>query len=130
MLLTTNLSNRLFTAGLALAVLTVPAAAGQINSNLQIDPGQTFELGGGQKGGFTVTGRNTGPVAVAVYAQAEGGETQALRGTVEPGQSVEAAFGPGDMALLRNTSGKQMARLKLKITGDTSALGMTYSANP
>jgi hypothetical protein len=34
------------------------------------------------------------------------------------------------MALLRNTSGSQMARLRLTIIGDTSALGMTYSANP
>lgn len=25
-----------------------------------IDPGQTFELGGGQERGFTVTGRNVG----------------------------------------------------------------------
>lgn len=33
------------------------------------------------------------------------------------------------MALLRNTSGTQMARLKLKITGDTASLGMTYSDN-
>ena len=38
--------------------------AGEINSNLQIEAGQTFELGGGQEGAFTVTGRNTGPVAV------------------------------------------------------------------
>jgi len=34
------------------------------------------------------------------------------------------------MALLRNTSDTRTARLKLKISGDTAALGMTYSANP
>jgi hypothetical protein len=33
------------------------------------------------------------------------------------------------MALLRNTSAREMARLKLKISGDTSALGMRYSPN-
>ena len=36
----------------------------------------------------------------------------------------------GEMALLRNASGRQMARLKLKVTGDTAGLGMTYLANP
>ena len=33
-------------------------------------------------------------------------------------------------ALLRNTSARQTARLKLKVTGDTSSLGMSYSPNP
>lgn len=115
--------------GLSLALLAVSAQAGQINSNLQIEPAQTFELGGGQERGFVVTGRNTGPVAVVVFAQAPGAKP-VQRGTVAPGGAVQATFGPGEMALLRNTSAKQTARLKLKISGDTSSLGMTYSANP
>jgi hypothetical protein len=49
---------------------------------------------------------------------------------VAPGGKVDATFAPGEMALLRNTSDSRAARLKLKITGDTSSLGMTYSANP
>jgi hypothetical protein len=36
----------------------------------------------------------------------------------------------GAIALLRNASGRQMARLKLKVTGDTAGLGTTYLANP
>lgn len=103
--------------------------AGVINSNLQIEAGQTFELGGGQEGGFTVTGRNTGPVAVEVLGKAEGANAGVSRGTVAPGGDVKASFGPGEMALLRNTSGRETARLKLKISGDTSALGMSYSPN-
>lgn len=119
---------RMLGLGMAVAVLAAPVMAGSINSNLQIEPGQTFELGGGQEGGFTVTGRNTGPVAVVVLGQAPGTKP-VERGTVAPGGDVAAKFGPGEMALLRNTSGTETARLKLKITGDTSSLGMSYSDN-
>lgn len=122
-------SPRRWAAILSLALLGTHAAAGQINSNLQIEAGQTFELGGGQKGGFVVTGKNTGPVAVVVLGQAPG-KAAMMRGSVAPGGAVDARFAPGEMALLRNTSARQMARLKLKVTGDTQALGMTYSANP
>jgi len=129
MLSTNTIVTRLFAATFSLAILAFPVAAGTINSNLQIEAGQTFELGGGQEGGFTVTGRNTGPVAVVVLAQLPGAKPS-LRGTVAAGGDVDATFGPGEMALLRNTSGTKQARLKLKVSGDTSSLGMTYSANP
>lgn len=122
-----TLAPRLIAAAVALAFAGNTISAGVINSGLQIEAGQTFELGGGQQGGFTVTGRNTGPVAVVVLAKGEGAPV--VKGRVEPGAAVDAAFGPGQMALLRNTSDTQMARLKLKISGDTSSLGMTYSAN-
>lgn len=129
MLFRTITPTRLIGLGIAVAVIAVPVLAGTINSSLQIDPGQTFELGGGQDGGFVVTGRNTGPVAVVVLGQAPGGKPME-RGTVAAGGNVDATFGPGEMALLRNTSAKETARLNLKISGDTSSLGMTYSANP
>jgi len=114
---------------LALALPASGVAAGEINSQLQIEAGQTFELGGGQAGGFLVTGKNTGPVSVEVLAKAPG-KPVSVRGTVAPGGAINAQFAPGETALLRNASGRQMARLKLKVTGDTSGLGMTYSANP
>lgn len=114
---------------LALAALGAAVQAGTINSNLQIEPGQTFELGGGQEGGFVVTGTNTGPVAVVVLSKAEGAAA-VERGTVAPGGAVDAQIAPGEMALLRNTSSQKTARLTLKISGDTSSLGMTYSDNP
>ena len=74
--------------------------AGTINSNLQIDPGQTFELGGGQEGGFVVTGTNTGPVAVVVLSKADGAAA-VERATVAPGGAVDAQIAPGEMALAR-----------------------------
>ena len=113
----------------AVAALAASAHAA-INSGLQIEAGQTFVLGGGQKGSFAVTGRNTGPVAVEVLGRGEGAAAAQVRGTVAPGGEVDAKFGPGEAALLRNTSGREMARLQLRITGDTSSLGMRYSANP
>ena len=119
----------LMAAALSLTALGAAVQAGTINSNLQIEPGQTFELGGGQEGGFAVTGTNTGPVAVVVLSKAEGAAAME-RGTVAPGGAVDAKIAPGEMALLRNTSGQKTARLKLKISGDTSSLGMGYADNP
>ncbi len=124
------LTSRICLAALALATLAVGAEAGEINSDLQIEAGQTFELGGGQEGSFTVTGRNSGPVAVLVFARAEGNAPPVAKGRVEPGAAVDTRFESGEMALLRNTSATQTARMKLKISGDTSSLGMGYSANP
>jgi hypothetical protein len=120
---------RLGAATLALGVLVAPGMAGTINSDLRIEPGKTFQLGGGQPGGFTVTGRNIGPVAVVVLGKTRDAKP-AARSTVAPGGEVKARFSPGEQALLRNTSGTVEARLKLKVSGDTSSLGMTYSVNP
>ena len=116
-------------AALTLAALGAAVQAGTINSNLRIDPGQTFELGGGQEGGFVVTGTNSGPVAVVVLSKADGAAA-VERGTVAPGGAVDAQIAAGEMALLRNTSSQKTARLKLKVTGDTSSLGMSYADNP
>ncbi len=126
---------RLFTKRNALPLVAVALAlaagtqAGEITSGLQIEPGQTFELGGGQPGAFEVTGRNSGKVAVVVLGKLPGAQP-VERGTVAPGGLVEARFAPGEQALLRNTSNRVTARMKLKITGETAALGMTYSENP
>jgi hypothetical protein len=128
MRLTPTFAPRWLAVAAALALAGTAVSAGEFTSGLQIEAGQTFELGGGQAGGFTVTGRNTGPVAVVVLAKGEGAAV--VKGRVEPGAAVDAAFGPGEMALLRNTSDSKTARLKLKVRGDTSSLGMTYSANP
>lgn len=123
------LTNLLRSAPVLVAAFSVAALAGTINSNLRIEPGETFELGGGQEGGFVVTGTNTGPVAVVVLSKGEGKAAVEV-GTVAPGGAVDATIAPGAAALLRNTSARQTARLKLTITGDTSSLGMSYAPNP
>lgn len=116
------------TGALAFAAIA-PATGSTIHSGLSVEAGQTFELGGGEDGSFTVTGRNTGPVAVEVLSKAQGAGVPTMRGTVAPGGAVEARFASREMALLRNTSATRTAKLKLRITGDTSSLGMSYSDN-
>ena len=64
-----------------------------------------------------------------MLGKAEGASAGVSRGTVVPGGDVKASFAPGEMSLLRNTSDSKTARLKLKISGDTSSLGMSYSPN-
>jgi len=125
----TLIAPRLLAVAAALAFAGSGVSAGEINSNLQIEAGQTFLLGGGQKGTLQVRGRNVGPVAVIVLGQVEGA-APVLRGTVQPGGDLTARFGANETALLRNTSDTKMARLKLVVSGDTSGLGMTYTANP
>lgn len=113
-------------AGLA-AVAAPPFASAAINSDLAIEAGQTFVLGGGQRGAFSVAGENTGPVAVTVLAR---GEAETVRvGTVAPGAGFRHDFARGEAALLRNTSDSEAARVKVRITGSTGNLGMGYVDN-
>ena len=121
-------------AALALAgvaALGTPFAAtalAAINSNLSIEPAQTFILGGGQRGAFTVSGENTGPVAVEVLARDDTGDTAVA--TLAPGARFEQPFARGEGALLRNTSRTATAQVKVRVTGDTGNLGMRYTPNP
>lgn len=115
---------------LAAAIGLAAAANAAITSNLQIEAGETFVLGGGQKGSFTVAGRNTGSVPVEVLGKAEGAAVGVRRGIAAPGAMLDATFATGEAALLRNTSDSKSARLKLTITGDTASLGMGYVPNP
>lgn len=109
------------------AVAVPPVASAAINSNLAIEAGQTFVLGGGQRGAFSVAGENTGPVAVAVLAR--GAEETVRVGTVAPGAEFSHDFARGEAALLRNTSDSQAAQVKVRITGSTGDLGMGYVPN-
>ncbi|MEQ8411395.1 MAG: hypothetical protein RIB52_07555 [Erythrobacter sp.] len=109
------------------AGLVAVAASAAINSNLAIEAGQTFVLGGGQRGAFSVSGENVGPVAVEVLAR--DGEERVSVGTVAPGVEFQHDFARGEAALLRNTSQEQGARVKVRITGSTGNLGMGYVPN-
>jgi hypothetical protein len=111
----------------ASSLLGITSAIAAINSNLSIPPRESFILGGGQANGFNVSGRNTGPVAIEIYA----GEanTQRFIGRVEPGQSVVQKFRAQESAVLKNTSSTLRGEIKLRITGQTSGLGMRYNPN-
>lgn len=114
---------------LVLAAGMVFAATGcdTINSRLSIKPQNSFVLGGGQKGPFTVEAENVGPVEVAIASRAADG-TATPMGVLAPGVSETVRFPQGAAAVLTNTSGAEEARVAVRVTGDTD-LGMRYEAS-
>jgi hypothetical protein len=113
-------------AALVLILATACWAGGSLNSDLLIEPGKQFALGGGQPGAFRVVARNTGPVSVEIKERPRGGGIFG-KATLAPGQRATLRFLPGSTALLLNPSDKK-ARLDLHVTGDTN-LSMGYEAN-
>ena len=110
---------------LILVILLLPllTVAGTIHSNLFIEPGKQFILGGDQRGAFKVAAKNVGSVPVEIRERPLGGGTFG-KATLTPGQSGVLKFAAGSTAVLLNPSGTK-ANLDLTITGDTK-LGMTY----
>ena len=108
---------------LVMLLLPLLALAGTIHSNLFIEPGKQFILGGDQLGAFKVAAKNVGPVPVEIRERPQGGGTFG-KATLQPGQSGVLKFAAGSTAVLLNPSATK-ANLDLTITGDTK-LGMTY----
>ncbi|MCC3153501.1 hypothetical protein Q3A66_11730 [Hymenobacter sp. BT770] len=108
-------------------LIAVPAVAGgsfgPIHSDLTIEPGKQFILGGGQGGAFRVSAKNTGTVAVEIKERLRGGGIFG-KTTLAPGQRGVLRFAAGSTAVLLNPSATN-ARLDLTITGDTD-LRMDY----
>ena len=98
-----------------------------LGSDLYIEPGKQFALGGGQPGEFKVVARNVGTVPVEFKERPRGGGIFG-KTTLAPGASGTLRFAPGSTALLLNPS-KVQARLKLRVTGDIKTLSMTYEPN-
>ena len=113
-------------AALVLFLATACWAGGSLKSDLLIEPGKQFALGGGQPGAFRVVARNTGKVPVEIKERPRGGGIFG-KATLAPGQRATLRFLPGSTALLLNPS-DQNARLDLHVTGDTN-LSMGYEAN-
>ncbi|AMJ66123.1 hypothetical protein AXW84_12285 [Hymenobacter sp. PAMC 26628] len=99
------------------------ALAGTIHSNLFIESGKQFILGGDQRGAFKVAAKNIGTVPVEIRERPKGGGTFG-KVTLSPSQSGVLQFAAGSTAVLLNPSATT-ANLNLTITGDTK-LGMTY----
>ena len=106
-----------------LLLLPLLTFAGTIHSNLFIEPGKQFILGGDQRGAFKVAAKNVGIVPVEIRERPQGSGTFG-KATLAPGQSGMVKFAAGSTAVLLNPSGTK-ANLDLIITGDTK-LGMTY----
>ena len=120
--LNTPAGARIFPVVLAL-LLPLLALAGTIHSNLFIEPGKQFILGGGQRGAFKVVGKNIGTVPVEIKERPRGGGIFG-KVTLAPGRRGTLRVAAGSTAVLLNPSAVQ-ANLDLTITGDTK-LGMTY----
>ncbi|TGE29109.1 hypothetical protein [Hymenobacter metallicola] len=97
-----------------------------LNSDLFIQPGKQFVLGGGQPGAFRVAARNVGKVAVEFKERPRGGGIFG-RATLQPGQAATLRYMAGSTAVLLNGSA-QTANVKLRVTGDTN-LRMNYEPN-
>ena len=113
--------------GLAALGLATGSLHAAINSNLTIKKGKTFLLGGSQPDAFRVRGTNTGPFAVAVFARKDSEDTAIA--TVTPGSAFDQSFAKGEIAVFRNTSNARDAVVKVRVTGYTRNLGMSYEGD-
>lgn len=106
---------------LALAGLLLVAAACHfraLRSDLTVQPGTRFNLGGNQNGAFTVRIQNKGRVPVTILERRADGQEITL-GTFRPGAGQTVRFSAGSAALVDNAT-TQSARLDLTVTGDTN----------
>ena len=95
-------------------------------SDLSIQPGKRFELGGNRNGSFTVQLRNNGNVPVSVAERRANGQSVEL-GIFSPGDLQSVRFSAGSTALIDNVSEKP-ARLSLTVSGDKN-LNMAERGN-
>ncbi|HZH95249.1 MAG TPA: hypothetical protein VEY06_05155 [Flavisolibacter sp.] len=92
------------------------AACSMLKSDLTVQPGKQFELGGNQNGSFAVQVENRGNVPVTITERKAGGENISL-GVFEPGAQQTIRFSAGSAAVVTNES-KKPARLFLTVSGD------------
>ncbi len=98
-----------------------------LRSQVSIEVGKQFELGGTQLLGFRMEAHNVGPVAVEIKERTTGGRIMSL-GLLQPGQQNKAVFGMGSKAIVVNLCQRE-AKIDLNINNGTG-LGMGYAAAP
>ena len=104
-------------------VSIMPLRPQDFRSGLSIPAGETFNLGGGQDGSYIARIVNVDRVPVEIMTDA----TTVLV-TIEPGEQLQYEFEPKTRALFRNNSASTVARLDVRIWGDTD-LSMEYYPN-
>ena len=102
-----------------------PTGLNGLRSQVKIEVGKQFELGGKQLLGFRVEAHNVGPVAVEVKERTTGGRVTSL-GLLQPGHQTEAAFGMGSKAIIVNL-GQREAKIDVNISNG-AGMGMGYAA--
>jgi hypothetical protein len=120
-----NYPRRLTTAVpiLALTVLAGCFHLRSLTSETRIEGGQSFVLGGNQRGSFDIVAKNSGGVPIVLYVQR--GDQRDSVTTLAPGESADGAFPDGAAAVVRNTSATQTALVRLVVRGATN-LSMGY----
>jgi hypothetical protein len=123
-------NQRLNHALLSLAFIGLLTGCSTLHSDLTVQPGRQFVLGGNQKGAFLVKARNTGRVTVSLSERRASGQTVEL-GQFAPGDAQTVRFAAGSAVLIDNRA-DQSARLDLTVTGDKDNLTMQErtSQNP
>lgn len=102
------------------------SACASLTSTTMIPAGQSFRLGGGQPGAFTVRGTNSGSVPVVGYSEVAGKRDSLL--TLAPGANVDTSFPATATVVFGNTSTTKSATVSIKVTGDVGGLGMGYES--
>ena len=105
-----------------LLVTLVDCSRSALHSDLTVQPGKQFVLGGNQKGAFNVQASNKGQVSVTLSERRADGKIISL-GEFVPGNKQTIRFGAGSAVLVDNRSDKS-ARLDLTVTGDKENLTM------
>ncbi|UOQ67833.1 hypothetical protein [Hymenobacter volaticus] len=103
-------------AMLAGLLLLTSAYWGNVHSDLFIEPGKQFVLGGNQRGAIKVAARNVGKAAVDVKERTAAGPLFS-KATLKPGQRATLQFAAGSAAVLVNATDTK-ANLDLRITGE------------
>ena len=111
------------------AFALIPAAAHAGHSELQVPPADTFLLGGEQQAPMEVSGRNIGQTSVTILARSGTAEDapETTIATVAPGGRFSHSYAPGEIALIRNQSASETARLSVDFTGSPESLSMSYA---
>ena len=105
---------------------TRPMLSPTLTSGLTVHAGETFHLGERPTGAFTVSAYNRGDVATLLILTR--GDEQSVVAKIAPGETAIGRFESGDGVLVKNTSTKRDARLKVEVWG-TKNLAMYYTPN-
>jgi uncharacterized membrane protein YphA (DoxX/SURF4 family) len=112
----------LLTMGLSASPVVAGCSFDHLHSDLTIEPGKQFLLGGTQRGAFKVVAKNKGTEVVEIKEQLRNGGTIS-KATLKPGRQGVLRFAQGSAAVLLNL-GTTDARLDLTVTGDNDNLRM------
>lgn len=118
----------LLPALLLLAGACATLGRGDLTSDTTIAPATSFLFGGDQAAAFDVDVRNTGRVAVTVFARRGTADDSLV--TLAPGASADLVLPARTIGVFRNESRAESALVHLEVRGNVRNAGMRYQPNP